>query len=151
MEVTVFLGNRRCHLRALRDSGNTLRDPIQGRPVLVAETASLEEIWNSETKEILNSPLPPEEKMAKLYGKGITFTLIPYRVVGDKGGLLLAFRSDYLQIGRRRIPKVLVALTNTPIGNGCHGLWGGQEKGGKASDSLAQGIDSALTTVDRAG
>lgn len=151
VEVTVVMQNRRCRLRALRDSGNTLRDPIQGRPVLVAETAVLANLWNDEIKNILNSPLATEEKMAKLYGKEIHFTLLPYKAVGDQHGLLLAARSDYLQIGRRRIPKVLVALTNTAIGSGCHGLWGGQEKGGEPIDTLVEIADSTLATVDRAG
>lgn len=151
VEITVVIQNRRCRLRALRDSGNTLRDPIQGRPVLVAETAALTSLWDEEIGSVLNSTLSNEEKMAAIYGKGISFTLLPYQVVGNKSGLLLAVRSDYLQIGRRRIPKALVALTNTTIGSGCHGLWGGQEKGGEVNDPLAEGVDSALTAVDRAG
>ena len=151
VEITVVIQNRRCRLRALRDSGNALRDPIQGRPVLVAETAALGDIWDDTVKEILNCALPPEGKMAALYGREFSFTLLPYQAVGEKSGLLLAVRSDYLQIGRRRIPKVLVALTDTSIGNGCHGLWGGREKGEVIDDSVAEGIDPALTAVDRAG
>lgn len=151
VEIIVVIKNRRCHLRALRDSGNTLRDPIQGRPVLVAETAALASLWSEEIGAILNRAQPPEEKMAMLCGKGISFTLLPYQAVGEKSGLLLAVRSDYLQIGRRRIPKALIALTNTSIGNGCHGLWGGQEKGGVVDDSLVEGTDSALPAVDLAG
>lgn len=151
VEVTIVIQNRRCRLRALRDSGNALRDPIQGRPVLVAEIAALTGLWSEDVETILNSVQSPEEKMAALYGKGISFTLLPFQAVGERSGLLLAMRSDYLQIGRRRIPKALVALTNTTIGSGCHGLWGGQEKGGIADDSLVEGVDSALTAVDLAG
>ena len=151
VEITVVIQNRRCRLRALRDSGNTLRDPMQGRPVLVAETAVLASLWSEEIGGILNSVQSPEEKMAALYGKGISFTLLPYQAVGKKDGLLLAVRSDYLQIGRRRVPKALIALTNTSIGNGCHGLWGGQERGGETDVSLGEDTDMALTSVDRAG
>lgn len=151
VEITIVIQNRRCRLRALRDSGNTLRDPIQGRPVLVAETAALTSLWSEEINELLITPQSPEEKIAKLCDKGISFTLLPYQAVGEQSGLLLALRSDYLQIGRRRIPKALIALTNTSIGNGCHGLWGGQEKRGEVNDALVEGTDSAFTTVDRAG
>ena len=151
VEVTIVIQNRRCHLRALRDSGNALRDPIQGRPVLVAEIAALTGLWSEEVEPILNSVQSPEKKMSALYGKEMYFTLLPYQAVGERSGLLLAVRSDYLQIGRRRIPKALVALTNTTIGSGCHGLWGGQEKGGVADDSVVEGSDSALAAVDRAG
>ena len=41
MDIDVVVGGRRCRLRALRDNGNTLRDPIRGQPVLVAEAAAL--------------------------------------------------------------------------------------------------------------
>ena len=41
MEIEVVVAGRRCRLRALRDNGNTLRDPIRGQPVLVAEAAAL--------------------------------------------------------------------------------------------------------------
>lgn len=151
VEITVVVQNHRCRLRALRDSGNTLRDPIQGSPVLIAETMALKDVFDKEMMSVLSGPLSSEEKMVAIHDKGMPFTLLPYQAVGDKSGLLLALRSDYLQIGRRRIPKALVALTNTSVGNGCHGLWGGQVKGGEVSDSLAEDTDSALETVDRAG
>ena len=151
VEVTVVIQNRRCRLRALRDSGNALRDPIHGRPVLVAETAALETLWDEEMRAVLNSSLAAEEKIAQLYDKGINFTLLPYKAVGNTNGLLLAVRSDYLQIGRRSVPRALVALTDTSIGNGCHALWGGQEKGGDRDVSTAAFTDSASATVDRAG
>lgn len=151
VEITVAIENHRCRLRALRDSGNTLRDPIHGRPVLVAEVAALSSLWDEKTQEVLRSNLAAEEKMALLYGRGINFTLLPYQAVGNRSGLLLAIRSDYLRIGRRTVPRALVALTNTTIGNGCHGLWGGQEKGGKVNDPLVEGSDPTLTAVDRAG
>lgn len=151
VEVTVVIQNRHTRLRALRDSGNTLRDPIHGRPVLVVETLALRDLWSKDVSVILNSSLSAEEKMAALCEKEIPFTLLPYQSVGNSTGLLLAVRSDYLQIGHRRIPKALIAITNTTIGSGCHGLWGGQEKRGKDDDSLAKEIDSTLAAVDRAG
>ena len=39
MDIDVVVGGRRCRLRALRDNGNTLRDPIRGQPVLAASVA----------------------------------------------------------------------------------------------------------------
>lgn len=40
MDVTVSLQGRRQRLRALHDTGNTLRDPVSGQPVLVLRTPS---------------------------------------------------------------------------------------------------------------
>lgn len=139
MDIEVVVMGRRCRLRALRDSGNSLRDPVRGQPVLVVEAAALTALWPPEAAVILRSTAPPEEKMAQLHRAGVPlpFVLLPFQAVGTVGGLLLACRSDYLQLGRRRLPHILVALTDTPVGaGGYQALWGGQE-GGTKHDALA--------------
>jgi hypothetical protein len=98
----------------------------------VAEAAALRRLWPAETAEILGRAVPPEEKMALLHRAGvdIPFVLLPFRAVGTEGGLLLACRSDYVQIGRRSVMHTLVALTDTQVGaGGYQALWGGREKG----------------------
>jgi len=134
MDIDVVVRGRRCRLRALRDNGNTLRDPVGGQPVLVAETAALTQLWPREAAEILKTEAPPEEKMARLHAAGVNipFVLLPFRAVGTAGGLLLACRSDYIRIGRRTVAHTLVALTDTQVGaGGYQALWGGQGKGGR--------------------
>lgn len=134
MEIEVVVGGRRCRLRALRDNGNTLRDPVRGQPVLVAEAAALRTLWPGEAADILSGRGAPEEKMARLYRAGVAvpFVLLPFRAVGTEGGLLLACRSDYIRIGRRTVMHALVALTDTQVGaGGYQALWGGQERRGR--------------------
>ena len=134
MEIEVVVGGRRCCLRALRDNGNTLRDPVRGQPVLVAEAAALRTLWPGEAADILSGRGAPEEKMARLYRAGVAvpFVLLPFRAVGTEGGLLLACRSDYIRIGRRTVMHALVALTDTQVGaGGYQALWGGQERRGR--------------------
>lgn len=151
VDITIAIKGRLCRVRALRDSGNTLRDPIRGRPVLVAETAATADLWDEDILRILEKDSSAEGKMALLSEKGFSFTLLPYNCIGERGGLLLAVRSDYLRIGKRTIPRALVALTDTVIGNGCHALWGGQEKGDKHNAAHVGEFDSVLSAVDRAG
>ena len=69
MDVTVSLQGRRQRLRALHDTGNTLRDPVSGQPVLVLEQDALRELWPPEAARIVEMRLPPEEKMARLIGE----------------------------------------------------------------------------------
>lgn len=151
VDITIAVEGRSCRVRSLRDSGNTLRDPVLGRPVLVAEISATAPLWEKSILQVLSENCSPVEKMARLSGKGLHFTLLPYQSVGESGGLLLAVHSDYLQIGKRRIPRALVALTDTVIGNGCHALWGGQEKGGAVDAAMDQKEDSSIAAVDRAG
>ena len=140
MDIDVVVDGKRCRLRALRDNGNTLLDPVRGQPVLVAEAAALQTVWPEETREILCSTAPPEDKMARLYELGVTtpFSLVPFQAVGTAGGLLLACRSDYIRIGRRTVAHTLVALTDARIGaGGYQALWGGQGKEGRYDNSIA--------------
>ncbi len=151
VDITISIKGRHCRVRALRDSGNMLRDPIRGQPVLVAETAAIATLWDESILQILRSDVSVEGKMARLSEKGTGFTLLSYQCVGERSGLMLAVRSDYLRIGKRTVPRALVALTDSTIGNGCHALWGGTEKGGEPLDPMDQDMDRSIAAVDRAG
>ena len=135
MEVTVAVDGRQQSVQALRDTGNTLRDPINARPVLVVEQSALLQLWDQEITAVLQQKIPPEEKMTLLYryGAGSSFSLLPFRSVGVSSGLLLAVRSEYIKIGNCTYPKTLVALSTGPLGDGgCYqALWGGEMKGGQ--------------------
>ena len=129
MDITISINGKLCRIRALYDTGNTLRNPIDGTSVLVAEAEALSALWTEETSEILHENFSPEEKLTRLYQNGNTrFSLLPFCGIGKEHGLLLAARSDYIQIGRRIRPKILIALYPTPIGGAAyHALWGGRE------------------------
>ena len=92
MKITISVCGRKQTVTALHDTGNTLRDPVSGRPALVLERNAAEELWPPEVAVVLASPLPPEEKMARLHRMGcpVRFTLLPFRTVGTEAGLLLA-------------------------------------------------------------
>lgn len=151
VDITIAIKGRHCCVRALRDSGNTLRDPVRGQPVLVVETAAIAQLWDKAIMEILCADIPVEGKMARLSEKELHFTLLSYQCVGTNGGLLLAVQSDYLRIGKRTVPRALVALTDTSIGNGCHALWGGAERGEEPYVAMDQDSDQPIAAVDRAG
>ena len=133
MDVTVSIAGKEQSVQVLHDTGNTLRDPVNAQPVLVMERRALHAYWTKEEMQILSENLPPEEKLTRLYRQGTRyhFSLLPFRSVGVSGGLLLAVRSDYIQIGRKKYPRILIALSDSSIsdGGGYHGLWGGEERG----------------------
>ena len=66
MTVTISINGHRQQITALHDTGNTLRDPLNGRPVLVSEQSVLLDSWPADIRNILTSAIPAEEKMAKL-------------------------------------------------------------------------------------
>lgn len=146
MIVTVSIQHHQQQFTTLYDTGNTLRDLVSGKPVLVLERKALQHVFSSQIEAILDSTCPPEEKMVQLYNKGVgkEFTLLPFRSIGVSSGLLLAVRSDYIKVGKRTYPHTLVALCEGPVSDGgCYqALWGSAERRGNCHEVLA--ADPAL-------
>lgn len=96
---------------ALRDTGNTLRDPITDEQVLIV-SGDIGRRLTGLTEEQLRAPL---ETLAQRPIPGLR--LIPYRAVGQSGGMLLALRFDEAKIGSRA-GSVLVAFAPEGLGRG---------------------------------
>lgn len=89
--VELSYGEKCMRLTALQDTGNTLRDPITGRQVLVVGADVAGELTGL-TREQLRKPV---ESVGTLPG----LRLIPYRSVGNSSGFLLAMRLQNIKIG----------------------------------------------------
>ncbi len=72
------------------DSGNQLTDPVSGKAVAVAQ----ESLWTGFEKSGILLP----ERMG----------VIPYGGI-DGGGLMISVRTDYVEIGQRRMKGVVIA------------------------------------------
>lgn len=83
-------------LLALRDTGNTLRDPITGEQALVISAEAASRLTGL-TREQIASPLAT---MASGAVPGLR--LLPYRAVGQGSGMLLAMRFENVTIGNRK-------------------------------------------------
>ena len=129
--VTVAFQGRSAALTALCDTGNALRDPVTGRPVLVAAAERLNALWPPElaaelTPEALRAPSAVMERLAER--SGARLRLLPYSAVGVESGLLLAVRLDWASVNGQRRERLLLALSPTPVGDSCDALWGGPEE-----------------------
>lgn len=117
LPVKVCFGNREVEFLALRDTGNTLRDPVTGEAVLVADAEIGMQLLGLPREMFLN----PVEAMGKIPG----LRLIPCRTVGS-GGFLLAVRCDQVTVDGKAAGK-LVAFSGEAFGSGEYrGLTGGQ-------------------------
>lgn len=92
--VELQYGEKKLSLIALADTGNTLRDPITGRPVLVVEAGVAQKLTGL-TPIQLRSPVRVMEECTV---PGLR--LIPYRTVGQSSGMLLALRFQKVRIGK---------------------------------------------------
>ena len=91
LPVELAYGENKIRLTALRDTGNTLRDPITGEPVLIIGLSSATHLTGLTEKDLRD----PVVAMEKLQGA----RLVPYRAVGKSGGMLLALRLQNVKIG----------------------------------------------------
>jgi len=98
-------------LLALKDTGNTLRDPVTGEQVLILSSEIACRLTGL-TEEQLRHPL---ETLA--LGRIPGLRLIPYRSVGNPGGFLLAKRFERVTIGEKT-QSVLVAFAADGLGKG---------------------------------
>lgn len=89
--VELTYGQKRLRVTALQDTGNTLRDPVTGRDVLVVGADVAAQLTGL-TYEQLSTPV---ESLDALPG----LRLIPYHSVGSQGGFLLALRLKNVKIG----------------------------------------------------
>ena len=124
--VTLAWRDRRVKLTALCDTGNALRDPVTGRPVLVVESTRLRELFPAELCPLLvpGALRSPADLMGRLGEWRVRFRLIPYHAVGVAAGMLLALRTDWGEVGGKRYDRLMVALSPTELGDGFAALWG---------------------------
>lgn len=126
------LNGQRLHLRILRDSGNTLCDPLTGAPVLVVEGCLLERFWPEPVRGYLAGEglLHPEQTLSALSEVADplpALRLLPYRSVGMAEGLLLLCPAFQARIGAYRVEQLMLALSPTPVSEQKEydALWGG--------------------------
>ena len=109
--VPVVLGwqGKQVKVLALRDSGNTLRDPITGEQVMVLAADVAAKLTGLTEHQLRN----PYETMTSHPIPGLR--LIPYRAVGQSGGMLLGLRFSDVQVGTRR-GSAIVAFAPEGLG-----------------------------------
>ena len=114
VEVELRRGEKRLRLLALRDTGNTLTDPVTGQSVLVADAQSAETLLGL-TREQLADPVGT---LASGILPGLR--LIPYRAVGVAGGMLLAIRLDSVRVGNHTGERIVAFAPEGLGGNGTY-------------------------------
>lgn len=101
LPLTIVYGGKRVDLVALRDSGNTLRDPVTGERVFLIAAEAARQLTGL-TEAQLRKPL---ETLTQRPLPGLR--LIPYRSVGNSGGLLLGMRFHHIKLGEQVLSAVV--------------------------------------------
>lgn len=107
--VELRYAGKHLRLTALRDTGNTLRDPVTGSSVLVVGADAASKLTGLTPQQLKH----PVETIGAIPG----LRLIPYRCVGQDGGFLLALRIPQVKIGSWQ-GSALVAFAPEGLGKG---------------------------------
>lgn len=107
LDATIVCGQRQVTVSLLRDTGNTLRDPVTGQVLCVVWRKALE---------------PLGEQM---------YRKIPFQSLGQPAGELQYFLCDSLTICGETWHDYPIGVSPHPLsdGGGYVGLWGGVEEG----------------------
>ncbi len=111
LPVTITHGGKTVALTALADTGNSLKDPLSGRPVIVVDARIAQKLTN------LTFPQLDHPMETILAGEHKGLRLVPYSSVGKQAGMLLAICPDSLTVGGRP-SRSLVAFAPQTIGRG---------------------------------
>ena len=146
--VRVCLQGRTADLTALCDTGNSLRDPVSGSPVLVVSPGQLAGILPRQVRQLLERGEDPVRLLEPLVAAApqLKFRLLPYQAVGVAGGLLLALRSGWVEVAGRRYAGLTVALSPTELGTGYGALWGGEAERSMRHETLERTMEAAAGT-----
>lgn len=109
--VSILHNGKTIQLTALVDTGNTLRDPVSGIPVLVVDAQAAQKLLSLTEDQLMH----PIETVAS--GKISGLRLIPYSAVGQSAGMLLGLRVQRLIINGKQ-EKMIVAFAPQRIGQG---------------------------------
>jgi len=130
ISVRLCLGEKIIGLTALLDSGNDLRDPVSGDPVLVIDPCIFFGIFPKSLSDLLTAERLrfPADLLEPLRARApeLCFRLMPYQAVGTSSGLLLTLKSDWMEICGERRSGVRIALSPTELGGDYSALWGGE-------------------------
>ena len=109
--LEIRYGEKWIRLLALRDTGNTLRDPVTAQQVLVISQEAACRLTGLTAAQIKN----PMQTILQHPLPGLR--LIPYHTIGQPGGLLLAMAFKDVTIGSRK-QKAIVAFDTGGLGRG---------------------------------
>lgn len=97
-DLTIFICQKQVTVKAMLDTGNLLKEPISGMPVVVVEGEILKgmipDIMIENSQSIVNGKW--SEELGEEYSSRLK--VIPFSSLGKQNGLLLGVKADYIKI-----------------------------------------------------
>ena len=121
-QIKLSIEGKKIYIRTMIDTGNLLKEPITGKPVIVVEHTCLYEILPREILNNLESILGGDFKNVSedIRNKYITkLKFIPFSSLGKQNGMLLGIKADFIEIieeeNTKRIDDVIIGIYNKSL------------------------------------
>ncbi|HOV79771.1 MAG TPA: sigma-E processing peptidase SpoIIGA [Bacillota bacterium] len=123
MSLCIKSGGGQVNVEAFLDTGNRLKDPLTGSPVIVVEYGVIKPLLPAEVKAFFEGGGEPDvwQVLSSLGESRLAsrFSAVPFRSLGRVDGLLVGFRPDEVIIERGgrgdKIVKAVVAVYHKKI------------------------------------
>lgn len=120
VDLRLRIGDREARVRALVDTGNHLREPLSGRPVVIAWYRALGQALPAEVELLYRDGADPPaaEAIARCEAGSLAdqVTIVPFRSLGRDGGMLFGLRAEARPCDRRDAGRVaVVAVVARPV------------------------------------
>ena len=100
-DVMICHRDKKIHMTALLDTGNMLKDPVTGLPVVVVDCRAARVLLDLNESE-LRDPIGTISR-----GKFAGIRLIPYHVLGHPSGMLLGIKADDVKINGQSVRQII--------------------------------------------
>jgi stage II sporulation protein GA (sporulation sigma-E factor processing peptidase) len=114
VEMEIRLAGRGICLPALVDSGNQLRDPLKGQPVVVVEMAALGDFLPVDVREWLQAGNGGDWEPGDSPWSG-RLRIIPFQSLGQQRGVMLGFKPDAVLLEGREVGQLVVATARQKL------------------------------------
>ncbi len=95
-DITVYLNGNLAEIRALSDTGNSLKDNIGNNEIIISEYAAVKELF-PDSIAFINDGVDMFRKLSSTALK-TRIRLIPFKSIGNPNGIILGIRIDKAEI-----------------------------------------------------
>ncbi|WP_425446994.1 sigma-E processing peptidase SpoIIGA [Dethiothermospora halolimnae] len=120
--IEINLNNRNVKLNALVDTGNSLKDPISDRPVIIVEFKAIQDLLPIKVQDIFlkykENNLDVVSTVMSKSNREISFRLIPFKSIGKDNGMLLGFKPDKVILrdeDNKILSEIIVGIYNNSL------------------------------------
>lgn len=120
--LKIFINEKEIQVKAMLDTGNLLREPITGKPVIIVESSCLKETLPNEILNNLESIIRGDfSKISEsIKNKYITrLKFIPFTSLGKQNGMLLGIKTDNVKIieeeKEKKVDDVIIGIYNKSL------------------------------------